>query len=209
MQNWILKMGLYFICCLLFINSSIALAQQNKETVQNKKLMQISDKHIAPWNKDVRVSPKASIVQTIGTTDVTVLYSSPGVKGRKIWGGLVPFDKVWRAGANEATKFSFSSDVWIEGKKLPAGSYGFFVIPGEKVWTIIFNKVADQWGAFEYNESQDALRINITPQQANYHEWLNYSFSDMSVNIHGKNSAIVNLNWEKIKLPFKIDTEVK
>jgi hypothetical protein len=69
--------------------------------------------------------------------------------------------------------------------------------------------MADQWGAFEYNESQDALRINITPQQGNYHEWLDYTFSDISVNIHGKNSAIVNLNWEKISLPFKIETEVK
>jgi hypothetical protein len=209
MQNWNLKTGLSLICCLLLINSSIAFAQQSNKTMQNKKQAQTSDKPIAPWNKDVRVSPKASVVQTIGIIDVIVSYSSPGVKGRKIWGGLVPFNKVWRAGANEATKFSFSGDVWIDGKKLPAGSYGFFVIPGEKEWTIIFNKMADQWGAFEYNESQDALRINITPQQGNYHEWLDYTFSDISVNIHGKNSAIVNLNWEKISLPFKIETEVK
>jgi len=209
MPHLSLKTGLSFICCLFLISASIAFAQQNKKITQDKKPVQTNDKTIEPWNKDVRVSPKASVMQTIGTTDVTISYSSPGVKGRKIWGGLVPYDKVWRAGANEATKITFGSDVWIEGKKLSAGSYGFFVIPREKEWTIIFNKVAVQWGAFEYNESQDALRINITPQQGNYHEWLNYTFSDMSVNPHGKNSAIVNLNWEKIRVPFKIETEVK
>src|SRR5512146_2489926 len=97
----------------------------------------------------VRISPKASVSQTIGFTDVTISYSRPGVKARKIWGDLVPYDKVWRAGANEATKITFSTDVMVEGKKLSAGSYGFFVIPGKKEWTLIFNKVADQWGAFE------------------------------------------------------------
>ena len=204
-----LKTALFIVCCSLLLSSSIVLAQQSKKTAQNKKSAQTTDKTIAPWNKDVRVSPKASVVQTIGVTDVIISYSSPGVKGRKIWGGLVPYDKVWRAGANEATKITFDSDVWVEGKKLSAGSYGFFVIPREKDWTIIFNKVADQWGAFEYNESQDALCISITPQQGNFHEWLDYTFSDMSVSTHGKNSAVVNLNWEKIRLPFKIETEVK
>jgi hypothetical protein len=178
--------------------------------VQSKKPAQVAvDKSIIPWHKDVRVSPKASVTQTIGITDVVISYSSPGVKGRKIWGGLVPYDKVWRAGANEATKITFSNDVLIEGKKLSAGSYGFFVIPREKEWTIIFNKIADQWGAFEYNESQDALRVNIVPQQGSFHEWLDYVLSDMEANPHGKNSAMVNLNWEKVKLPFKIETEVK
>ena len=209
MQNWNLKKDLSLICCLLILSSSVIIAQQSKKSIQSKKPTQQNDKSIVPWNKDVRVSPKASITQTIGITDVVISYSSPGVKGRKIWGGLVPYDKVWRAGANEATKITFSGDVWIEGKKLPAGSYGFFVIPREKDWTIIFNKVADQWGAFEYNESQDALRLNVTPQQGSFHEWLNYTFSDMSANTHGKSSAIVNLNWEKTRLPFKIETEAK
>jgi hypothetical protein len=209
MPQYNLKIGLYWICCLLLINNSVMLAQQDNKSMQDKKSVQSSEKTLAPWNKDVRVSPRSSIQQTIGITDVIVSYSSPGVKGRKIWGGLVPLDKVWRAGANEATKITFTGKVWIEGKELPAGSYGLFVIPKEKEWTIIFNKIADQWGAFEYNESQDALRINIAPQQGDYHEWLNYTFSDLSVNIHGKNSALLNLNWEKIKLPFKIETEVK
>jgi hypothetical protein len=209
MQNRNMKKVFSYLCLLLLVSCSISVAQQSKKNIQSKKTPQTNDKSVPAWNKDVRVSPKASVSQTIGTSDVVISYSSPGVKGRKIWGGLVPYDKAWRAGANEATKITFGSDVWIEGKKLSAGSYGLFVIPREKEWTIIFNKIADQWGAFEYNESQDALRVNVSPQQANFHEWLNYTFSDMSVNIHGKNSAILNLNWEKVRLPFKIETEVK
>jgi hypothetical protein len=150
--------------------------------------------------KKVRVSPKAGVEQIVGLTDINISYSRPGVKGRKIWGDLVPYNKVWRAGADEATKFTFSSDVIIEGKKLPAGSYSFFVIPNEKEWTLIFNKTADQWGAFEYNESQDALRIKVKPKKSEHQEWLAYTFSDMA-----KNSAIINLVWEKIKVPFKIE----
>jgi len=209
MQNRNIKNVFSFILLIFLISCSFVAAQQNSKSMQNKKTQQATDKSMPDWHKNVRVSPKASISQTVGVTDVVISYSSPGVKGRKIWGGLVPYDKVWRAGANEATKITFSTDVWIEGKKLPAGSYGFFVIPKEKEWTIIFNKVADQWGAFEYNESQDALRVNVTAQPGNFHEWLNYTFSDMNVNAHGKNSAVINLNWEKVKLPFKIETEVK
>ncbi len=162
------------------------------------------------WNKEVRVSPKASIEETIGLTDVTISYSRPGVKNRKIWGGLVPYDKVWRAGANEATKITFSTAVKINGKSLPAGSYGFFIIPSKKNWTIIFNKVADQWGAFTYNEAQDALRLSVAPQQTAYHEWLTYTFENMTVTSNGKpNSAIAYMKWEKIKLPFTIETDGK
>ncbi len=200
----------FLIILLMFFVVSISNAQQNKKSIQsNKKGMQENQQGTNDWHKVVRVSPKASITETIGLTDVTVSYSCPGVKGRKIWGGLVPYDKVWRAGANEATKIIFGSDVWIEGKKLPAGSYGFFVIPREKDWTVIFNKVADQWGAFEYNESEDAMRVNIKPQSGNFKEWLNYTFSDLKVNAHGKNSGILNLNWEKVRLPITIETDVK
>ncbi len=156
---------------------------------------------------EVRVSPKASVSQTIGFTDVTISYSRPGVKGRKIWGGLVPYNKVWRAGANEATKITFSKDVIIGGKKLPAGSYGFFAIPTEKEWTLIFNKVADQWGAFTYNEAQDQLRIKVKPVETKMqHEWLEYTFSDMNVQKAGmNNSANINLVWDKLKIPFKVE----
>ena len=139
----------------------------------------------------MRVSAKASVSQTIGFTEVTINYSRPGVKGRKIWGGLVPYNKVWRAGANEATKITFSRNVRINGEKLAAGSYSFFAIPGDKEWTLIFNKIANQWGAFTYNELQDALRIKVKPAQNNFHEWLMYSFSGINEQPAGKNNSAV------------------
>ena len=111
-------------------------------------------------------SPAAKATGKVGASDVTVAYSSPAVKGRPIWGGLVPYGQVWRAGANEATTVEFSKAVTVEGKALPAGKYGFFVIPTEKQWTVIFNKVPNQWGAYEYSEKQDALRVTVTPRKA-------------------------------------------
>ncbi len=210
MKSKIIYTNSILIISLVFLSFSVANAQQNKKSEKNNKKQTMENQQgTNDYHKVVRVSPKASITETIGLTDVSVSYSRPGVKGRKIWGSLVPYDKVWRAGANEATKIIFSSDVWVEGKKLSAGSYSFFVIPKAKAWIVIFNKVADQWGAFEYNESEDALRLDITPQSRNFIEWLNYSFSDLKVNTHGKNSAVLNLNWEKVRLPIKIETEVK
>ncbi len=154
--------------------------------------------------KEVRISPKATVIQTVGFTEVTIEYSRPGVKGRTIWGGLVPYSAVWRAGANEATKITFSTDVKIDGKKLKAGSYSFFAIPGQKTWTLIFNKVADQWGAFEYNDVEDALRIEVTPMHNNcWQEWLAYT-----INKSSDNKAVVMLEWEKLKIPFNVEVEI-
>ncbi len=154
----------------------------------------------------IRVSPKASVSQTIGFTDISINYSRPGVKGRKIWGGLVPYNKVWRTGANEATKITFSKGIIINGKKLAAGSYSFFAIPEEKEWTLIFNKIVNQWGAFTYNELQDALRIKVKPVKNDFHEWLLYTFSNMNVQPTGKNnSAIINLMWDTLKVSFKVE----
>lgn len=179
-----------FVMLILAFSVS-AFAQQDKK--QDKK-------HEKPDVKKVRVSPKAGVFQTIGITDVNVSYSRPGVKNRKIWGELVPYNKVWRAGADEATKITFSTDVLIDGKKLPAGAYGFFAIPGGNEWTLIFNKVADQWGAFTYNESEDALRIKVKPVSNSNHDWLLYSFTDMT-----STTAQLNLIWEKLKVSFKIE----
>jgi len=155
-------------------------------------------------NKKIRVSPKAGVSQTVGLTDISISYSRPGVKGRSVWGDLVPYGKVWRAGADEATKITFSTDVLIEGKKLSAGSYSFFVIPNKNEWTIIFNKVADQWGAFEYNESQDALRLKVKTQSIDFQEWLTYSFYKTS-----ENTALISLVWEKIKVIFVVEGSKK
>jgi hypothetical protein len=154
--------------------------------------------------KKPRISPKAEVMQIVGLTNVNISYSRPGVKGRNIWGGLVPYSKVWRAGADEATRFTFSSDVMIEGKRLPAGSYSFFTIPGQKEWTLIFNKIADQWGAYEYNEAEDALRIKVKPVKLNNsQEWLIYEFTDMKTN-----SATINLKWENLRVPFRLEVKI-
>lgn len=176
------------IILVLFAASALMIAQGDKKNNTQKK---------------PRVSPKAGVMQTVGITDINISYSRPGVKNRKIWGELVPYNKVWRAGADEATKFTFSTDVTIEGKKLSSGSYSFFVIPTEKEWTVIFNKTADQWGAFEYNEAQDALRFKVKPVSGQFKEWLYYSFSDMK-----SNSAVISLVWEKLRIPFKIEVSV-
>ena len=167
-------------------------------------MVMISSLSYAQNDKKVRVSPKAAVIQTVGFTEVRIDYNRPGVKERVIWGGLVPYNKVWRAGANEATKFTFSTDVKINGKTLRAGSYSFFVIPTKENWTMIFNKVADQWGAFEYNEAEDALRFDVTPEEGIMQEWLAYTISKTS-----KNSAVVKLEWEKLKVPFTIEVSIK
>ena len=164
----------------------------------------ISSQSYAQNDKKVRISPKAAVIQTVGFTEVRIDYNRPGVKGRVIWGGLVPYNKVWRAGANEATKFTFSTDVQINGKTLKAGSYSFFAIPTSENWTLIFNKVADQWGAFEYNEAEDALRFEITPEEGTMQEWLDYTITKTS-----NNSATVKLEWENLKVPFSVEVSIK
>ncbi|HEX9654660.1 MAG TPA: DUF2911 domain-containing protein [bacterium] len=160
----------------------------------------------------VRLSLKASATQRLGVdTDITIDYSRPGVKGRKIWGEVVPYgmapgnqyskDKPypWRAGANENTTIEFSKDVLIEGKKLAAGKYGIHMIPSEKEWTIIFSSNNSAWGSFSYNQEEDALRVMVTPGAVPHQEWLVYGFEDLT-----GTSATAYLHWEKLKVPFKI-----
>ena len=110
-----------------------------------------------------KASPCAVVKQTIGLNDVTITYSRPGVKGRKIWGGLVPYGTVWRTGANSATTIQFTEDVLVEGQPLAAGTYSLHTIPGEKEWTLILNKDANQWGSYSYDPAKDALRVKVTP----------------------------------------------
>lgn len=141
-------------------------------------------------------SPAVSVTAKINGATISINYSSPSVKGRVIWGELVPFNKVWRAGANDATTFETDKDLTIEGSKLPAGKYSFFVIPNEKECIIIFNKDAKQWGAYKYNEKDDVLRVTVKQQLADSStESLLYSI---------ENNSIV-LNWEKWKIPFSVN----
>lgn len=149
-----------------------------------------------------RVSPKATVSQTVGVTDVTIAYCRPGVKGRVIWGGLVPYDQVWRTGANEATTITFGDDVTIEGTKLPAGTYGLFTMPGKDEWTVIFNKGAKQWGAFEYKQADDVLRIKVKPQATEFHELLAFAFPVVTTE-----SATVAILWEKLAVLFSFKVE--
>ncbi|MGH9793348.1 MAG: DUF2911 domain-containing protein [Candidatus Acidiferrales bacterium] len=147
-----------------------------------------------------RTSPRASVMQSVGGAEVRIAYGRPAVKGRKIWGELVPHDRVWRAGANEATTFIFNRNVQIEGKPLAAGTYTFFVIPTECDWTVIFNRVPRQWGAFNYNPAFDALRFTVKPAEDAHEEDLSYR-----VEASGPNSAVVTLAWEKRRIAFAIE----
>jgi Protein of unknown function (DUF2911) len=171
-----------------------------------------------------RPSQKASIMQTIGVTDVTITYSRPGVKGRKIWGEapaavaagtatlddsrsrikdapIVPYGHVWRTGANEATTFAVTDDVLINGQKLPAGTYSLHTIPGPQEWTIIFNSDAGQWGSFTYDEKKDVLRVKAKPETAaDNQEWLSFEIPDVK-----PNAARVNIRWERLRVPFTVE----
>jgi len=145
-----------------------------------------------------RPSPNATVSQVAGFTKVSVAYSSPGVKERPIWGALVPYGKVWRSGANEATSIELSTDVTVEGKPLAAGKYALFTIPGPERWTVIFNRT-QQWGAFDYKEADDALRVEATPRPAPPRERLAYLFEDTT-----DNGTTLVLAWEKVEVPVRI-----
>ncbi len=149
-----------------------------------------------------RVSQKATVMQTVGLTDVTIMYNRPGVKGRVIWGGLVPYDEVWRTGANEATSITLTQPVKVDGKPLPAGTYSVHTIPGRTSWTVIFNKAAEQWGSYEYDKAKDALRIQVEPKPGPHREWMEFSFTDVA-----HDNATVELAWEKLRVPFRIEAE--
>ena len=172
-----------------------------------------------------RPSQKASVMQRVGVTDITITYSRPGVKGRKIWGDplpgqsdvkgeatlddqnkrpadavIVPYGHVWRTGANEATQFVVTDDVLINGQKLAAGSYSLHTIPNKDEWTIVFNGTANQWGSFNYDPAKDTLRVKANPQWVNENqEWLEYSFDPVT-----EDSAQVNIRWEKVSVPFTV-----
>jgi hypothetical protein len=146
-----------------------------------------------------QASPAASVSQDLGLASVKIDYHRPGVKGRRIWGGLVPFGQVWRAGANEATTITFSDPVRIDGHPLAAGAYAFFAIPGPDQWTLIFNRTARQWGAFSYQPGQDALRLQVRPRPAPREEYLAYS-----IRVAGPDSLRVELAWDTLAVGFDL-----
>lgn len=147
-------------------------------------------------DKAARPSPPVQVSQKVGETTVTISYGQPSIKGRKVWGELVPYGQVWRTGANEATTFEVDKDVKIEGMTLAAGKYGFFTIPNENEWTIIFNKVPNQWGAFKYDEKQDTLRVKVKPKKSSkFNEKLMYAVSS---------KGTVGILWENVEVDFNV-----
>jgi hypothetical protein len=151
-----------------------------------------------------RPSPDAAVTQMVGITKISVDYSSPGVKGRTIWGELVPYGKVWRTGANEVTSITFSTPVKVNGNDLPAGTYGIHMIPGKEEWVVIFSSGTKVDDPMNYDQSKDALRLNVKPQENPFTERMAFTITDMD-----ENSANVNLVWEKLKVPFKVEAETQ
>ncbi len=148
-----------------------------------------------------QASPKETRSITIGFTTISFEYNSVGIKGREIWGSLVPYGEVWRTGANKNTLFTISDDVLINGQKLKAGSYGMHTIPGEEEWVIIFSNFSEAWGSYFYNESEDALRISVTPEEMDSkYEWMKFSFSGYTAT-----SVDISLKWAHLKVPFKVE----
>lgn len=148
-------------------------------------------------------SQKAGITQRIGLTDISISYHSPLVKGRVIWGEVIPFGEVWRAGANENTVITFSTPVTVEGKPLPAGTYGLHMLPRKDNWTIIFSSNSASWGSYFYQQAEDVLRVDVRPDTAPMQEWLSYSFTDPKAS-----SVKVELRWEKIAVGFIIQVDL-
>jgi hypothetical protein len=170
MKNLRLTALAFFVCA--FLISTVAMAQDKKPA-----------------------SPHKGVKGMVAGSEITIRYGSPFVKGRKIFGGLEPYGKVYRAGADSATTFTTSKDIKVDGKALPAGKYSFFVIPMEKgAWTVIFNKTAEQWGAFKYEESKDQLRIMVEPKTVEMHESLTYDVTKSGF----------NFIWDKTCIPVTI-----
>jgi hypothetical protein len=150
--------------------------------------------------KTPRASPSASISQTIGISNVTINYSRPAVNGRKIFGELVPFGQVWRTGANESTTITFSDNAKIEGKDIPAGTYGIFTFPEKDEWIIVFSKDSKLWGNNNYNSENDFMRINAKTQSNTFTERLTFNFDEIT-----NNSSVISIAWENVKVSFKVE----
>ncbi|WP_029295236.1 DUF2911 domain-containing protein [Chryseobacterium hispalense] len=141
-------------------------------------------------------SPAMTATGKIKDANITINYSSPSVKGRAIWGDLVPYDKVWRAGANEATTFETSKDIMVQGKKLPAGKYSFFLIPkASGTWTAVFNKEPKQWGAYKYDQAKDALRVDVNAKTLK---------AKQEALVYKINKNGFTMDWDQISVPVEV-----
>ncbi len=196
----------FVLFCLLFLGACAADEPSGSEDPVASDDTTLTDDRMAlemPARaaNEIRPSPNAGTSQAIGMTEIHITYGRPGVKGRTVYGGLEPYGQVWRAGANEATVFKTTHDVLINGEMLPSGVYGFFAIPDPDGWTLIFDSRADQWGAFDYSEKTDVLRVTATPETGAHKEWLEYSFENLT-----DSSATAVLHWGTTRVPFTIST---
>ena len=141
-------------------------------------------------------SPAKEMSDSFNGSEITINYNAPSVRDREIWGGLVPYDKIWRTGANGATKITLANDTEIEGQKLAAGTYAIFTIPSQKTWTVIFNTNSDQWGAYDYSKDKDALRVNVVPVKVD-------EKTEQMTFVKADDSSI-HLLWENLAVPIRI-----
>ena len=151
----------------------------------------------------LRESPAATVSLDIGATTVKIEYHRPGVKGREIWGKLVPYGEVWRTGANEATTITFDDAVKVEGKDIAKGTYAFFAIPTKDKWTLILSKQAKIWGSFDYKQAEDVARFDVKPEAAPMTEWMAYDITPTS-----DHAARIDLSWEKLRVPMNVEVDV-
>jgi hypothetical protein len=151
-----------------------------------------------------KASPRAAVSQTVGLTDISITYDRPGVNGRPIWGALVPWDSVWRAGANENTVIAFSSPVRVGSTDVPAGRYGLHMIPSRPEWTVILSRQANAWGSFSYDPAEDLLRVKVTPTKGDFHERLLYTLDDP-----GQGTVMATLRWDTLAVPLAIQVDTK
>lgn len=149
----------------------------------------------AAQDKSERKSPPATVTEQIGEATITIDYSQPSMRGREIFGGLVPFEKIWRTGANEATTFETDKEIGVNGEMLPAGKYALFTIPGEKEWVLIFNSVSEQWGAYNYDESKDVLRVKAKAKQHEETEQMTISIEE---------EGLIHLDWAETRVTLNI-----
>jgi hypothetical protein len=149
-------------------------------------------------------SPRAQVSQKVGLTDMEVTYCRPAVNGRKVWGGLVPYGQVWRAGANENTVVAFSTPVSVGGTTLPAGRYGLHMLPTATAWTVIFSSQSHGWGSYSYDPKEDVARVQVTPVATEPTERLAYTFDDPS-----DKGVTLALRWEQLRVPVRVEVDTK
>jgi tetratricopeptide (TPR) repeat protein len=180
-RKWVEVVMILTVCLCLSLGATRAQAQS--------ALMNLPD-----------ASQAARVTQRIGITDITITYHRPLTHGRKIFGGLIAYGEVWRAGANQNTTVEFGDAVKIEGQPLAKGVYGLHMIPGEASWVVIFSKNASSWGSFTYNGAEDALRVTVKPETNANREALSYDFDDPQAD-----SAMVTMRWSTVAVPFKVE----